>query len=197
MAETLKTLDSLRELGLLDASKDGIFTPHNWNGRQFVTDGKDVSPAVRTKRWREKKKADEAEALRLASEVGDVTSYVTSDVTPKSDSNVTVASPRVRYRDIGIDKTDTEKEGTRGVALVPPGWPADYFEQFWKKYPNKVDRQGSAQALARVGSNGVNWMTVMHGLDAYIAKNDDRPWCNPTTWINQARWEDLARDTTV
>jgi hypothetical protein len=24
----------------------------------------------------------------------------------------------------------------------------------------------------------------------YAAKTDDRPWCNPETWINQGRWED-------
>jgi hypothetical protein len=83
-----------------------------------------------------------------------------------------------------------EKEGTREVALVPSGWPTDFFDQFWKKYPNKVDRAGSMKSLARVAKKGgIEFSTIMDGLDAYVAKTDDRPWCNPTTWINQARWE--------
>jgi hypothetical protein len=24
----------------------------------------------------------------------------------------------------------------------------------------------------------------------YIGKTDDRPWCNPATWLNQERWAD-------
>jgi hypothetical protein len=30
----------------------------------------------------------------------------------------------------------------------------------------------------------------MAGLEKYIAKTDDRPWCNPATWIHQDRWND-------
>ncbi|TBY41617.1 hypothetical protein E0H54_30990 [Rhizobium leguminosarum bv. viciae] len=32
--------------------------------------------------------------------------------------------------------------------------------------------------------------TIMAGLRAYSAKTDDRPWCNPATWLNQDRWND-------
>jgi hypothetical protein len=91
-------------------------------------------------------------------------------------------------------ETETEtdqkqrKEGSREVALVPSGWPADWFEQFWKKYPNKVDPKGSKKKLAKARNAGMDFKTIMAGLDRYIAKTDDRPWCNPTTWINQARW---------
>jgi hypothetical protein len=84
-----------------------------------------------------------------------------------------------------------EKEGTRASALVLSGWPADFFEQFWEKYPNKVDKAGALKVLTKVGNKGaVPWQTIMDGLNRYIAKTDDRPWCNPTTWINQARWEE-------
>jgi hypothetical protein len=31
---------------------------------------------------------------------------------------------------------------------------------------------------------------LMDGLARYVAKTDDRPWCNPATWLHQARWED-------
>jgi hypothetical protein len=31
---------------------------------------------------------------------------------------------------------------------------------------------------------------VMAGLGRYTSKRDDRPWCNPATWLNQDRWKD-------
>jgi hypothetical protein len=91
-------------------------------------------------------------------------------------------------------KTDTDqkqKEGTREVALVPPDWPDGWFDLFWAKYPNKVDRAGSMKSLAKVAKKGdIEFARIMTGLDRYITKTDDRPWCNPTTWINQSRWDE-------
>lgn len=89
-----------------------------------------------------------------------------------------------------------EKEGTREVALAPPGWPDNSFDQFWAKYPSKVDRAGAAKSLVRAGKKGVAFSRIMDALDAYVAKTDDRPWCNPTTWINQARWDDQHAEVT-
>jgi hypothetical protein len=99
---------------------------------------------------------------------------------------------RPETRDQKPETTDwkPEKEGTREVALVAFGWPADWFDQFWTKYPNKVDRAGALKLLAKAGRKGIEWSSIMTGLDRYIAKTDDRPWCNPTTWINQSRWEE-------
>jgi hypothetical protein len=31
---------------------------------------------------------------------------------------------------------------------------------------------------------------MMIGLEAYVDKTDDRPWCNPATWLNEGRWDD-------
>jgi hypothetical protein len=113
-------------------------------------------------------------------------------------------TPRLSRRLTGGDKAQIpeardqrpEKEGTREVALVPPGWPDNSFDQFWAKYPNKVDRAGAMKSLAKAGKRNVEWSTIMAGLDRYIAKTDDRPWCNPTTWINQARWDEQRAEVT-
>jgi hypothetical protein len=87
--------------------------------------------------------------------------------------------------------TDTEEgKGSREVALVALGLPDDWFERFWKKYPNKIDPKGSKKKLVKALKGGIQLQTIMDGLDRYIAKTDDRPWCNPTTWINQARWDE-------
>jgi hypothetical protein len=83
-----------------------------------------------------------------------------------------------------------DREGSREGALAPSGWPADWFDQFWSKYPNKIDRAGAMRLLVKVGKQGVDWSRISAGLDRYVSKTDDRPWCNPTTWIKQARWDE-------
>ena len=63
------------------------------------------------------------------------------------------------------------------------------FDRFWDLYPNKVGKPVAARKFAaalRVAS----LETIMAGLVAYVAKTDDRPWCNPATWLNQQRWAD-------
>jgi hypothetical protein len=182
-AKAVELIAKLVLLDLLDKDADG-HTPHNWGGRQFITDsGDDTSPAGRTRKWREKKKA---EAKCNAA----VTRDVTRDVTLTRDGDVTDTSPTIRDRNTNIIKPEPEKEGTREVVLVPSGWPPDFFEQFWRKYPNKVDPSGARKKLFKAGRNGIEFATIMAGLDRYISKADDRHWCNPTTWINQSRWEE-------
>lgn len=113
----------------------------------------------------------------------------------------------VRSSDVAAPRTDTEqsraetdqkqKEGTRAVALVlPPDWPSDWFDRFWQKYPNKVDKAGAQKSLTKAAKAGISFQTINDGLDRYIAKTDDRPWCNPTTWINQARWDEQRAEVT-
>jgi len=67
---------------------------------------------------------------------------------------------------------------------VPAG-----FDRFWEIYPNKVGKPIAAKKFAaalRVAS----FEAIMAGLSAYVAKLDDRPWCNPSTWLHQQRWAD-------
>jgi hypothetical protein len=42
-------------LGLID-NDDGVFAPHNWGGRQYKTDVTDPTTAIRSKRYRDKKR---------------------------------------------------------------------------------------------------------------------------------------------
>jgi len=67
-------------------------------------------------------------------------------------------------------------------------WP---FDEFWKVFPNKVGKQAAEKSFRRVErSRAVSFEELMAALRRYAGKTDDRPWCNPTTWLNQGRWED-------
>lgn len=66
---------------------------------------------------------------------------------------------------------------------------AEYFEMFWLDYPNKVGKAAAKNAFEKA-LDRIDFVALMNGLQRYINKTDDRPWCNPSTWLNQDRWED-------
>jgi len=83
-------VEALTSAGLLDHSDEGI-TPHNWDGRQFISD-EDPTAALRARRYRQNKQ------------------NVTRDVTGPS------LLPETEYR----AETETESEQSRGGAGDAP-----------------------------------------------------------------------------
>lgn len=63
------------------------------------------------------------------------------------------------------------------------------FEEFWVAYPNKVGKADARKSFSKAASR-IDQGTLMAGLQRYVTKTDDRPWCNPATWLNQDRWTD-------
>jgi hypothetical protein len=64
------------------------------------------------------------------------------------------------------------------------------FIDFWKKYPHKIGKADAGKAFDVALSRG-EFAVIMAGLARYIQeKPADRPWCNPGTWLRQARWLD-------
>jgi hypothetical protein len=65
------------------------------------------------------------------------------------------------------------------------------FAKFWQAYPHKVGKRDAANCWKRVIKSGIVGIDdLMSGLARYAAKTDDRPWCNPATWLNGGRWDD-------
>lgn len=88
------------------------------------------------------------------------------------------------------NKKERETNNAREMRASSP-WPSDAFNQFWTKYPHKVGRAACAAKLDKIRKAGeVPFERLMEGLDRYVHKRDDRPWCNPQTWLNQGRWDD-------
>jgi DNA-binding MarR family transcriptional regulator len=194
-AKATEILVKLVKAGLVDRDADG-HAPHNWEGRQFITDNE--TSTERSRKHRAKVKEEQAGIVScnndatLQQQPKATLQQPLPPVAPVVAATIAATTPEAEAE--AEAKTDTDqkqrKEGTREVALVPPDWPDGWFDLFWAKYPNKVDRAGSMRSLARVARKGdVKFATIMDGLDAYNAKTDDRAWCNPTTWINQARWD--------
>ncbi|WP_180901712.1 hypothetical protein [Martelella soudanensis] len=69
------------------------------------------------------------------------------------------------------------------------GLTAEFDAHVWPLYPQKVARKTALKAWASARQRA-DLDTIMAGLRRYVAKRDDRPWCNLSTWLNQDRWTD-------
>ncbi|MBA2397602.1 MAG: hypothetical protein H0V72_02715 [Bradyrhizobium sp.] len=80
------------------------------------------------------------------------------------------------------------KERTRAGALAAPWNDADR-ERFWAAFPNKIGKADAMKAFDKATTK-VTPEVMFPALNRYANKNDDRPFCNPSTWLNQERWLD-------
>lgn len=67
------------------------------------------------------------------------------------------------------------------------------FSEFWATYPHKVGKRDAEKAFAKARTRAP-FEAIMAGLRRYASKTDDRPWCNPATFLNQDRWEDAPSE---
>ena len=87
-----------------------------------------------------------------------------------------------------INNLKVQEERTEIVAL------ASEFAEFYAAYPHKVGKRAAATAFERARRR-IPMAEIMAGLARYAAKTDDRPWCNPATWLNQDRCHDQPGPT--
>ena len=67
----------------------------------------------------------------------------------------------------------------------------DSFDMFWNAYPKKVDKQGTKKAFKKVDVPITTILAALenHKRSAQWNKDGGQYIPNPTTWINQRRWE--------
>lgn len=64
------------------------------------------------------------------------------------------------------------------------------FDRFWSAYPAKVGKKAAARAWSKA-KDRPPLPDVLAALDRYRrTKPADRDWCNPSTWLNEGRWDD-------
>jgi hypothetical protein len=97
-------------------------------------------------------------------------------------------SPEARSQNPEASIQKEAKERTRASALAAP-WKEVDRERFWAAFPNKVGKADAMKAFDKA-SNKVTPEVLFPALNRYANKTDDRPFCNPATWLNQERWLD-------
>jgi hypothetical protein len=88
-----------------------------------------------------------------------------------------------------------KEERTRASALVPSHAHRP-FDVFWEAYPHKVGKEAARKAWEKARGK-IEFTQLMAALQRYREKQDDRPWCNPATWLNQERWLDVPAPPVV
>lgn len=68
------------------------------------------------------------------------------------------------------------------------------FAEFWNAYPKKADKDRARKAFSRIRWSQVEFSTVMAALEqhkrsAQWTKDNGEFIPNPTTWLNNSRWE--------
>ena len=167
MGVQARDLDEIKrrlfEVGLVDEAMQ----PLAWDDLQYRSD----TSTERVRKYREKSKVTRDETRRNVS----VTVQETETDT-ESES------------DLSSLRSDRDRE-TTAVARVDQAAP-NLFEQFWSIYPHKVGKRDAEKAFA-TALKRASIADIMNGLLRYAAKTDDRPWCNPSTFLNQDRWTDM------
>ena len=96
---------------------------------------------------------------------------------------------RERERDRAETETETEQRQKTRASALAPAWTNDDRVSFWERFPNKVGKADAMKAFDRA-THKTSPEVLFPALDRYAHKTDDRPFCNPATWLNQERWLD-------
>lgn len=156
----------------------GIARPHNWNGRQFQSDGS----TKRVQKFRTKRQPDVPETdERNVSETVDETFHETK---AETDQNRT---------DTEQSRTDPPKVPLPGDECLPRYTPE--FEVFWGEYPRKTGKEAAFKAWQK---RRFSQRTQERLLAALTIVKQSRDWVrdngqfipHPSTWLNQGRWDD-------
>jgi hypothetical protein len=104
--------------------------------------------------------------------------------------NVTVTETQGNARNAETHTdTDTDTESKKTLNRVSSSKPG--FDAWWQGYPEKVGKGAARKAFDRaLLKTSLDQLTA--GLERYKQhKPVDRPWCNPATWLNEERWNDV------
>lgn len=83
------------------------------------------------------------------------------------------------------DKGDAPK----GASGLP-----EEFVSFWAVWPHKVGQKAALKAWKNAKDRPA-LDVILKAVESYAAtKPADRPWCNPSTWLNQGRWGDAPAE---
>jgi hypothetical protein len=89
-----------------------------------------------------------------------------------------------------INHQPSSERNARESAL-PPAVLAREFNEWWEAYPHKVGKGAARTAFQKARRAGIDLQRMLDAIQTYVRnKPDDRPWCNPATWLNQERYSD-------
>jgi hypothetical protein len=119
--------------------------------------------------------------------------HVTCSVTESDDVSVTDSVTASKGREgKGEDSSSLRSEPISPLRSDIGKRVRDDFDQFWQAYPNKVGKPVALKSFERIAKHDFAYSLdeILEGLDRYKRSIGDKPWLNPSTFLNQRRWED-------
>jgi hypothetical protein len=140
--------------------------------------------AKRQERFRERKRNAKA-----SQSVTNVTPDDRNESNAKASQSVTNVTAYARVEDNLLTLAISGEEEREGVARAKNRYADNAsFERFWIAWPNKVQKPYAQKCFAKVADQ---IEAIRVGIERYVRlKPPDRPWLNPSTFLNQHRWED-------
>lgn len=137
-------------------------------------DKSDAAKASAARRWQSKGNAN-GDANAYANAMPTQCEGNANAMLPQSQSHI---SPSLRSGDTRARRASPSEAKEAAQA----------FDQFWEAWPNKIGKPVAAKAFFRVWREAD---AIVAGVERYkLDKPPDRPWLNPSTFLNQRRWED-------
>lgn len=85
-----------------------------------------------------------------------------------------------------------EQHGYRIVAVEMDMGPDEFISWWSGCWPNRVQKPAAHKAFIAARKRGASYQQIVDGTFRYVnAKPADRPWLNPSTFLNQDRFNDV------
>ena len=90
------------------------------------------------------------------------------------------------------EETETKTESKSEAKSNPNTSRASAFDAFWKAYPKKTGKEAARKSFARAKADIGTMLSALEvqKQSEQWTKNNGQFIPNPTTWLNQGRWED-------
>jgi hypothetical protein len=102
------------------------------------------------------------------------------------------------------EKSRVETEKSKDPPIPPKGGgDPKGFTEFWAAYPRKVGKQAARRAWVRARKNGLGELSIEQLVEIIEEHKKSDAWTrengrfvpNPSTWLNQGRWDDVVAAT--
>lgn len=107
--------------------------------------------------------------------------------------STTVYGGSERTRSLPSEEEEEEETESKSEAKSNPNTSrASAFDAFWKAYPKKTGKEAAKKSFARAKADIGTMLSALEvqKQSEQWTKNNGQFIPNPTTWLNQGRWED-------
>ena len=181
-----KLTAALIRAGWLDENDGGELEIHDW----YEYAGKLID-----QRQAEKERSQRRRAAAAAASCGNDDDQQTTAGRPKGSRGKAAGRVDQSREDQTREETTPPAPSDEGNGEAKKSLVEVRFDEFWSSYPKKVGKQAALKAWKRINPNAELHDKIMRAVDSQKRweqwrRDNGRYIPNPTTWLNQGRWDD-------